>query len=220
MLLSGFDDKKVRVTLTDGEVFEGIADSFPAGYDFWEEGKEEEGIQIGDTIIFRSQIRRIEELGKEAAAVQTMDRFLPLIEELLEGPWWVVDILPRRVPKESPAQYFAVEQYYLQPNRIREIYRRYAEILIRLNCYYGMAVSLDDCETWEKDPDPESFVHRVENAPRNRLLRAVFEEQRAMIDLDFGYTDLAVYDPEGNILDILRSLATAEGFFLWLGEET
>ena len=40
-----------------------------------------------------------------------------------------------------------------------------------------------------------------------------------MIDLDFSYTDLAVYDPDSKILDLLRSLLLAEGFFLWPGEE-
>ena len=140
---------------------------------------------------------------------------MALIETLLEGPWHVADILPKRVPKEASGQYFAVERYFLQPERIREIYRRYAEVFIRLNCYYSMAVSFDLGETWEEDPEPAAFVQKVLDAPDTAQLRVLFPEQRAMIDLDFGYTDLAVYDPDSNILDLLRPMLLAEGFFLW-----
>ena len=43
------------------------------------------------------------------------------VEELLECPYWIIDILPLQVPKDSPGQYFAVEKYFLQDKRIEEI---------------------------------------------------------------------------------------------------
>ena len=142
-----------------------------------------------------------------------------IIEHLIDGPYWVADILPKRVPAGKPDRYFDVEKYFLQKDRIREIYRRYAEILIRLNCYYSMAVSFDCGESWEEDPEPAVFVQKVLEAPQTAQLRVLFAAQNAMIDLDVGYTDLAVYDPDSNILDLLRPMLLAEGFFLWLGEE-
>ena len=39
------------------------------------------------------------------------------IEEMLEKPYWIVDILPERVPKDSPGRYFAIEQYFLEESR-------------------------------------------------------------------------------------------------------
>ena len=36
------------------------------------------------------------------------------IEELLEKPYWIIDILPKQVPKESPEQYFAIEDFFLK----------------------------------------------------------------------------------------------------------
>ena len=142
-----------------------------------------------------------------------------IIEHLIDGPYWVADILPKRVPAGKPDRYFDVEKYFLQKDRIREIYRRYAEILIRLNCYYSMAVSFDCGESWEEDPEPAVFVQKVLEAPQTAQLRVLFPAQNAMIDLDVGYTDLAVYDPDSNILDLLRPMLLAEGLFLWLGEE-
>ena len=36
------------------------------------------------------------------------------IEELLNTPYWIIDILPYQVPKDSPGQYFAIEDYFLK----------------------------------------------------------------------------------------------------------
>ena len=42
------------------------------------------------------------------------------IDKLLNTPYWVIDILPAQVPKDSPGQYFTIEDYFLK-NRIAEI---------------------------------------------------------------------------------------------------
>lgn len=41
------------------------------------------------------------------------------IEELLEKPYWIIDILPKQVPKDSPGQYFAVEDFFLKKSFLR-----------------------------------------------------------------------------------------------------
>ena len=138
-----------------------------------------------------------------------------LIECLLEGPCWIADILPEQVPKDSDGQYFAVERYYLQAGRIQALHRRFAEILLRLNCYFEMAVSFDAGESWEYDPNPEIFAGRQAGLPGNGFLRAMFTEQRAMVDIAGDDTYMTVYDPDSRILDKLRMLAGAEGLFVW-----
>ena len=35
------------------------------------------------------------------------------VEELLNTPYWIVDILPEQVPADCNGQYFKVEKYYL-----------------------------------------------------------------------------------------------------------
>ena len=138
-----------------------------------------------------------------------------LVEELLEGPYWIVDILPEQVSAEAIGQYFAVERYFLQRERIVPLRRKYAEILMRLNCYYDMAVSFDSCMSWETNPDPEVFVNRVAGLSGNDFLRAVFTRQNAMIDYDHNDTYLTVYDPGSVLLDKVKALAAAEGLFVW-----
>jgi len=64
------------------------------------------------------------------------------IDELLEMPYWVADILPRQVPRDSPGQYFAIERHYLREPQITAIKQRHIDLVLKLNCYYDL--SLDD----------------------------------------------------------------------------
>lgn len=214
-MLNRYQNKKIKVTTEDGTEFTGIADVFPSGYGLHEFDRAEEGIQLDDVIVFKSDIRRIEELSDAAADEADARRFDETMGELLEGPYWVVDILPEQVSANAGGQYFAVERYYLQPERIQALRRRYAEILLRLNCYYDMAVSFDSCMSWETNPDPETFAERVVGLTGNDFLRAVFAEQNAMIDCEPEETWLTVYDPDAALQPLLTALAAAEGFFIW-----
>ena len=214
-MLNRYQNKKIKVTTEDGAEFTGIADVFPSGYGLHEFDRAEESIQLDDVIVFKSDIRKIEELSDAAPDEADARRFDEMMGELLEGPYWIVDILPEQVSADAGGQYFAVERYYLQPERIRALRRRYAEILLRLNCYYDMAVSFDSCASWETNPDPEAFAERVVGLSGNDFLRVVFAEQNAMIDCEPEETYLTVYDPDAALQPLLTALAAAEGFFIW-----
>ena len=214
-MLNRYQNKRIKVTTEDGTEFTGIADVFPSGYGLHEFDRAEEGIQLDDVIVFKSDIRRIEELSDAASDQADARRFDEMMGELLEGPYRIVDILPEQVSADAGGQYFAVERYFLQPERIRALRRRYAEILLRLNCYYDMTVSFDSCASWETNPDPEAFAERVVSLTGNDFLRAVFAEQNAMIDCEPEETYLTVYDPDAALQPLLTALAAAEGFFVW-----
>ena len=214
-MLFQYQDKELRITTEDGSVFMGIADVFPSGYGLHEFGREEEGIQLDDVILFKSDIRTIEELAKAAPGIADPRRFDDMMGKLLEGPFWIVDILPEQVPVDASGQYFAVERYFLQPERIVPLRRKYAEILLRLNCYHDITVSFDSCASWETNPDPEAFAARVAGLSGNAFLRVVFAKQNAMIDYDHNDTYLTVYDPDSALLNQIRALAAAEGLFVW-----
>ena len=214
-MLQRYQDKEVRITTEDGDVFTGIAEVFPSGYGLHEFDREEEGIQLDDVVLFKSDIRSVEELPGTVCEAADPRRYDDLMGELLEGPYWIVDILPEQVSAHAAGQYFAVERYFLRSKRIVPLRRKYAEILLRLNCYYDMAVSFDSCASWEENPDPEAFAERVARLSGNDFLRAVFAWQNAMIDYDHNDTYLTVYDPGAALLDKVRALAAAEGLFVW-----
>ena len=159
--LQRYHDKELRITTGDGAVFTGIGSVFPSGYGLHEFDREEEGIQLDDVILFKSDIRSVEELSKTPSEAVSPRRYDDRMGQLLEGPYWIVDILPEQVDADAAGQYFAVERYFLERSRIVPLRRKYAGILLRLNCYYDMAVSFDSCATWETNPDPEAFAERV-----------------------------------------------------------
>ena len=213
--LQRYQNKEVRITTGDGAVFTGAAEVFSSGWGLHEFGREEEGIQLDDVILFKSDIRSVEELPENAPEAADPRRFDDMMGALLEGPYWIVDILPEQVSAHAAGQYFAVERYFLQRSRIVPLRRRYAELLLRLNCYVDMAVSFDSCSSWETNPDPEAFADRVAGLSGNDFLRVMFAEQNAMIDYDHNDTYLTVYDPNAALLEKLKALAAAEGLFLW-----
>ncbi len=214
-MLQRYQNKEVHITTEDGAVFTGLAEVFPSGYGLHEFDREEEGIQIDDAVIFKADIRSIEELPKAVREATDPRRYDEQMGRLLEGPFWIVDILPEQVSADAAGQYFAVERYFRQRPRIVPLRRKYAELLLRLNCYADMAVSFDFCASWEMNPDPEAFVERVAGLSGNEFLRAVFARQNVMIDYDRNDTYLTVYDPGAALLDKLRALAAAEGLFVW-----
>ncbi len=214
-MLERYDGKYIRITTEGGEVLMGIAEVLPSGYGLAEFDCAEESLQIGDTVIFRSDIRLIEDLGGRTDMLPEPAQLEARMGSLLEGPFRIVDLLPGQVPSDASGQYFAVERYFLQSERIRPLRRRFAEILLRLNCYYSMAVSFDSCQSWEMNPDPETFAARVETLSGNSFLRALFDGGRAMIDLEHDDTYMTVYDPEFILQYRLEKLSEAEGLFVW-----
>ncbi|MBR6114193.1 MAG: hypothetical protein IKQ10_03325 [Oscillospiraceae bacterium] len=214
-MLSRFDNKEVRITTEDGETFTGSAEAFPSGYGLSEFGRAEESIGIDGTQLFKSDIKKIELLSETGASPVEPRQFDGLMASLLEGPYWIADILPEQVPADAGGRYFAVERYWRRPKRLRKLRRRFAEILLRLNCYYDMAVSFDDCRSWEMNPDPETFADALAGLSGNRFLRAVFPGQRSMADIEPDDTYMTVYDPDARLLDKLRALAGSAGLFVW-----
>ena len=219
-VLSSYENKRIRITTEDGSVFTGTAEVLPSGHGLHEFGRAEESILIEDTQIFKSEIRTVEILPESEVPTVLPRQFDDLMGELLEGPYRIADVLPEQVPEDAGGQYFAVERYYLQPGRIRALRRKFAEILMRMNCYCDMAVSFDSCESWELNPDPEAFADRLAGLSGNSFLRAVFEAQRAMIDIEPEDTYMTVYDPDSMLLDRLQALTAAEGLFLWSPPES
>ena len=121
------------------------------------------------------------------------DAFDVLIETLLEAPYRIVDILPEQAPVSEEGQYFAVARYFTQPERLMLLHRKMAEILLRLNCYYDMAVTFDGGAGWEKNPDPEAFARNMEHLPASTFLRAVFPARQVMIDVASPVTCMWVF---------------------------
>lgn len=127
------------------------------------------------------------------------------IEELLEKPYWILDVLPEQVKRDSPGQFFAVERYFLEPSRLATVKESHVRTILKLNCYRSL--SLDEGD--ETNPPPEEIAEAV----RTRRVCLLTEDALIVSDPDELY--LTVYDPDEPLLGLLRALAAGEGLYLW-----
>ena len=133
------------------------------------------------------------------------------VEELLEKPYRVIDILPERVPEEAPGRYFAVERYYLEPARFTDIRKRFADIVIKLYCYYGLIVLLGDADEPLVDPEPEQLADWIESAKLHMCI-LIGEDSLLMISTDDLY--MTVFNADDSLMRRLELLAKANGLFV------
>ena len=137
------------------------------------------------------------------------------IEEYLNKPYWVIDILPKQVPAEGRGQYFKIEKYYLEHPQIDNIYRKFTNILLKLNCYEDIDVSHDG-EEWMTNPAP----HELEAAllkymADKQMLYIVLKSADVLITVSGDDTYMTVYNPTEEVLELIDSLTGSEGLFMW-----
>ena len=127
------------------------------------------------------------------------------IEELLEKPYWILDILPKQVQEGSPGQFFAVERYFLEPSRLAAVKENHVRTILKLNCYRSLSMD----EGTEMNPPPEEIAKAV----RTRHVCLMVDDAMIVSRPDELY--LTVYDPDEPLLDLLWALAVGEGLYLW-----
>ena len=127
------------------------------------------------------------------------------IDELLQSPYWVIDILPKQVPKDSPGQVFAVEKYYLEEKRLSSVKQKHIDLVLKLNCY--KRISTDE---WTTDnPPPEEIAEQM----RSRYLCVMVGD--SMIVSDPDELHMTVYAPDEELLELIGSIAAGEGLYVW-----
>ena len=87
-----------------------------------------------------------------------------IVEQLLEYPYWIIDILPSQVPDNGKGKYFDVEKYFLKSPQVDHIFKKFANLLLKLNCYENLDLLTND-EGWLFDPNPETLVSHIMKCP-------------------------------------------------------
>ncbi len=127
------------------------------------------------------------------------------VEELLQCSYWIVDILPSQVPKDSSGQYFAIEEYFLQGNRIDEIKQKHINLVLKLNCYADILISDESVI----NPSPEHIAEEMQK----RYLYIMVGESMILSEPDD--THLTVFNPDTQLLELIKQIASGEGLFVW-----
>ena len=134
------------------------------------------------------------------------------IEDLLSKPYWIVDILPKQVPANAGGQYFTIEKYFLSSPRVDAIYRKFANVLLKLNCYVDIIVFLIDDESWVENPAPEDMERMVLN---RRPLFVVLKQSMAMLSITGDDHNMTLYGADEETLQLISSIASAESLSVW-----
>ena len=135
-----------------------------------------------------------------------------IIEAFLDKPYWIIDILPMQVPAEAAGQYFKIERYFL--SQLDGISKRFASVLVKLNCYIDIQVGLE--EDWISNPDPGKLEQLFRNAVSLRSpLSIIIGSDDALITFSGDDHYMALYGPDPELLSLIRKLASGEGLFVW-----
>ena len=127
------------------------------------------------------------------------------VEELLEKPFWIIDILPKQVPKKSPGQDFAIEDFFLK-EQLTEIKKKHINVILKLNCY--MDIVIDD----ETNPAPE----KIRDIMHDRYVYIMVGDSMILSEADD--THMTLFNPDKKLLSLIKSIATQEGLFVWKGD--
>ena len=126
------------------------------------------------------------------------------IDDLLNTPYWIIDILPMRVPEDSAGQYFKIEDYFLK-EQLPEIKQKHVNVILKLNCY--MDISIDE----ETNPSPE----RIQSIMNERYVYIMVGDSMILSEPDD--THITVFNPDERLLSLLNIVSSGEGLFLWKG---
>ena len=127
------------------------------------------------------------------------------VEELLQCPYWIIDIMPSQVPADSPGQYFAVEKYFLQGDRLEAIKQKHIDLILKLNCYRDISIGDENVI----NPLPE----HIANEMKKRYLYIMIDDSMILSEPDD--THLTVFGPDPQLLELIRQIASGEGLFVW-----
>ena len=137
------------------------------------------------------------------------------IEEYLNKPYWVIDILPKQVPADSRGHYFRVEKYFLKHPQIDVIYRKFTNILLKLNCYEDIDMSHDGDE-WITNPDPHELEAALLKSMADRqMFYIILKSADVLITVSGDDTYMTVYNPKEETVELIGSLVGSEGLFIW-----
>lgn len=135
-----------------------------------------------------------------------------MLDDYFDKEFWVVDFLPKQVPENAGGRFFSVEQYYLEPSRYAVMRERFSDILLKLYCYYDLRLFVDDTEGMF-NPDPELLASHIKDNQGDLCILVGASE--GLITLSCDDTNMTVYAPSEDLLELIRTLAGAFGLFVW-----
>lgn len=134
------------------------------------------------------------------------------INRLLEKPCYIIDFLPRQVPKDCGGQFFKVENYLLNNYEHYGLRDKYIRILLKLMCYYRVSVHWGE---WIEQPAPEQVAEIIDKImdKHSAGFNMLFPDKDALIQFEWDCMNLSIYNPDEEMRELLKQIAWSEGMF-------
>ena len=155
-------------------------------------------------------------MERKEGAVLTAEECDEAVERLLAEPYHVIDFLPVQVPADSAGQYFAAEAFFREPSRRKQLYRKFGDVLLGLNCYYDLTVT--DGKGWKTNPPPADLRAMIEECPENGFLNVLTGSEDSLITLYGGDLYMTLYHAPDDLLALTEKLVSAQGLFVRRGQ--
>lgn len=134
------------------------------------------------------------------------------IDILLKKSCYIMDFLPERVEQDNGGSFFDVEYYLLNSDKHVDLKNRFVSVILKLMCYYHVAVLWGE---WIDRPKPEMIEDAVCEIMMDHsgTLNVLFVEQDVLLVFDWDCLNLSVYNPAEDIQSVMKKIAFSEGLF-------
>ena len=137
--------------------------------------------------------------------MQTVDRFF-------KTPCYVIDFLPKQVPKDCGGQFFEVEDYLLNNDGRYGFRDRCIRIILKVMCYYPISVYWSE---WMEQPTPEFVVKIMDTIKENHSsdVNILFTSKDALLKFEWDCLNICIYNPDEEMCVLFEQIAASEGMF-------
>lgn len=135
-----------------------------------------------------------------------------VLNDLLEKPYYVIDFLPRQVPRDGDGQFFRIENYLLNNYERYGLRDRFIRTILKLMCYYRVTVHWGE---WLEQPAPEQIAEIVDTIMENHsgYMNMLFPDKNALLVLEWDCLNLTLYNPDAELIALAEQAAQSEGLF-------
>lgn len=140
-------------------------------------------------------------------------------ENLLNKPYFIIDILPRKVEEKSKGQYFEIEEYFLA-NHSEKVFRNFAELLLKVNCYYDFDVCYYEFESennksdqWILNPPPKDIYSKISSCEKEKRYINIIIDNNTMIAINGDFLHLTIYNPNKELQSLIVELCKGYGLY-------
>ncbi len=137
---------------------------------------------------------------------------MKIVDRLLETPCYVIDFLPKPVPKETDGQFFKVEDYLLKHYECYGMKERVICTVLKAMCYYPIAVYW---RGWIEQPTPKQIVEIIDTIMEKQSgdMNVLFTSKNALLQFGWDCLNISIYNPDEEMCILFEQIAASEGMF-------